>query len=90
MGVGGVVIIGVVVREASDGVSVQSHLRHGLCPPVDRDQGVPGAAQGQPSHTSPLQRLVEDVLLEVQVGVKDLDPAVARVNNEKVVALVQS
>ena len=78
----------VIVGEGSNGMTVEADFRDGLGPPVDDHEGVVRGAHADARDGPALQPLVDDVAVVVEVGRQPLDPAVARVDDEHVVALV--
>ena len=70
-------------------VPLEVDLGYHLGPPVDSDQGIFVDPEADPRDAPPLQRRAPDVVLELELGVEHLDPAVAGVHHEDPVVHVQ-
>ena len=77
------------MREGPDLVTIQGQLRHCLGPPVDGDERVHVESHAESRDSSSLQVVRGDVATELQLGVQDLDPAVAGVHHVDVALPVQ-
>ena len=78
-----------LVAERTDLVPLKVDLGHDLGPPVNSDQGVLVDPEADPGDAPPLQSGAPDVVLELELGVEHLDPAVAGVHHEDPVVHVQ-